>query len=71
MKLTIQFVLELLIVSIISLCIGAVIGAFLSRPIGNNLLQNEIDASEAENEQISNNFGRGRTRRTRTYGYAT
>ena len=58
-KLTIQFVLELLIVSIIMLCIGAVIGTFLSKPIGNTLLASEIEASEEANEQISSNFGRG------------
>ena len=60
-KLTIQFVLELLIVSIIMLCIGAVIGTFLSKPIGNTLLASEIEASEEANEQISSNFGRGGT----------
>ena len=56
-KLTMQFVLELLIVSSIMLCIGAVIGTFLSKPIGNNLLQSEIEASKNANEEISNNFG--------------
>ncbi len=58
-KLTIQFVLELLIVSIIMLCIGAICGAFLAKPIGNSLLQNEITASQEANEKISNNFGKG------------
>ena len=58
-KLTTQFVLELLIVSIIMLGIGCVSGAFLSRPIGNTLLQNEIEASKTANEEIANNFGRG------------
>lgn len=58
-KLTIQFVLELLIVTIIMLCIGAVCGTFLSKPVGNTLLQNEIESNAAEEEQISDNFGRG------------
>ena len=58
-KLTAQFVLELLIVSIIMLGIGCISGAFLSKPIGNTLLQNEIEASKAANEEISNNFGKG------------
>lgn len=57
-KLTIQFLLELLIVAIIMLSIGAVIGGFLAKPIGNMLLQNEITANESKEEQISNNFGR-------------
>ena len=57
-KLTIQFVLELLIVTIIMLCIGAACGAILSKPVGNMLLENEIEASRVENEQIRGNFGR-------------
>ena len=60
-KLTIQFILELLIVAIIMLCIGAVCGTYLSKPVGNMLLQNEIESSQNEQEQISNNFGKGRT----------
>ena len=58
-KLTIQFVLELLIVSLIALCIGAIIGTFLSKDIGNSLLQNEIEATQVANEQILDNFGKG------------
>ena len=58
-KLTMQFILELLIVSIIMLSIGAVIGTFLARPVGNMLLESEIESSQASEEQISNNFGRG------------
>lgn len=34
-------------------------GSYLSKPIGNRLLQNEIDASNAEREEMSNNFGKG------------
>lgn len=56
-KLTMQFILELLIVSIIMLCIGAVCGAYLSKPVGNMLLQNEIESNQMANEEISNNFG--------------
>ena len=59
LKLTIQFVLELLIVSIIMLCIGCACGALLSKPVGNLLLQNEIEASQEADEEISNNFGKG------------
>ena len=53
-----QFVLELFIVSFISLIIGTGIGSILSVPTANKLLENEISTS---NEQISNiekNFGR-------------
>ena len=58
-KLTMQFVLELLIVAIIMLGIGAVCGTFLAKPVGNILLENEIESSKASQEEISNNFGRG------------
>lgn len=58
-KLTMQFVLELLIVSIIMLIIGAVCGSYLSKPIGNMLLQNEIEDAQLQEQEISNNFGKG------------
>ncbi len=58
-KLTMQFVLEILIVSIICLSIGAVTGAFLSKPVGNSLLKSEIETSKNAEQEISNNFGRG------------
>ena len=58
-KLTMQFVLELLIVSVIMLIIGATCGGYLSKTIGNQLLQNEIEDSKVAQEEISNNFGKG------------
>lgn len=58
-KLTMQFVLELLIVSIIMLIIGAVCGSYLSKPIGNLLLQNEIEDAKVQEQEISDNFGKG------------
>lgn len=58
-KLTMQFVLELMIVSIIMLCIGMACGSLISKPVGNMLLQNEIESSQEQTEQISNNFGKG------------
>ena len=58
-KLTMQFVLEICIVSIITLCIGAICGAMMAKPVGNMLLENEINSVKEETEQISNNFGKG------------
>lgn len=58
-KLTIQFVLELLIVSIVMLTIGTACGSYLSKPIGNTLLQNEIEEAKSQEKEISNNFGKG------------
>ena len=57
-KLTIQFIFELLIVSVIMLCIGAVCGSFLAKPVGNMLLENEIQGSKQEQQEIADNFGR-------------
>ena len=59
LKLTMQFVLELLIVSIIMLVVGATCGSYLSKPIGNMLLQNEIEDTQAQEQEISSNFGKG------------
>ena len=58
-KLTLQFALEILIVSDVMLGIGAVCGSFLAKPVGNMLLENEIQSVQEETEQISNNFGKG------------
>lgn len=58
-KLTIQFVLELLIVSIIMLMIGVACGSYLSKPIGNMLLKNEIEDAKVQEQEISDNFGKG------------
>lgn len=58
LKLTIQFILELLIIATISLIIGAIIGGFLSKTVGNMLLASEIESSQGEQEEISNNFGK-------------
>ena len=58
-KVALQFMLELLIVCIVSLGIGAGVGAMTSVKVANNLLSNEIENANAEYEDISSNFGRG------------
>jgi len=58
-KVGMQFILELLIVSIIMLGIGTVIGGFMSKPVGNMLLKNEIENVKVEEQEVSNNFGKG------------
>ena len=58
-KLTMQFLFELLIVSVIMLSIGCVLGASLSKTIGNKLLQNEIEETKQEQQEIQENFGKG------------
>ena len=56
-KLTMQFVSELLIVGFVALMIGAGLGATMSKGISNSLLSNEIKNSENSVEKISKNFG--------------
>ena len=41
------------------LIIGAICGAYFAKPVGNALLQNEIESSQIEEEEISNHFGKG------------
>ena len=52
-----QFVFELLIVSLFSLSIGAVIGSMTSVKTANYLLANEIESANENMKNISNNFG--------------
>ena len=56
-KLTMQFVLELLIVGFVALIIGAGIGAVTSKGVSNSLLSSEINSSKTSDEKIKNNFG--------------
>ena len=57
--LTLQFMSELLIISIVSLMIGAGIGASISVPVSNHLLSSEINSASEETNQINENFGGG------------
>lgn len=58
-KLSLQFMLELLLVCIVSLFIGAGGGSFVSVEVANNLLQTEIENASNEYSDISKNFGKG------------
>ena len=55
--LTCQFISELLIVAVISLIIGAGIGSFVSIPISNSLLEQEITSASEKTTDINKNFG--------------
>ena len=57
LKLTLQFVLELLIIAFVSLMIGVGVGAFVSKDVSNTLLSNEIQASEKYISDMKGNFG--------------
>ena len=54
----IQFMTELLVVTIFGLLIGAGVGATCSVKVANNLLANEIENASSETENINKNFGR-------------
>ena len=56
-KLTMQFISELLIVGFAALMLGAGIGATLSKGVSNYLLSNEIASSESQDEKVRSNFG--------------
>ncbi len=56
-KLTMQFVSELVIVSVVALILGAGIGAVSSKGVSNSLLASEINSSNERDEEIGKNFG--------------
>lgn len=55
--LILQFMIELLVVCIFGLLIGAGIGALSSVEVANNLLENEINNASEDYENINQNFG--------------
>lgn len=57
-KVSIQFMLELLIVCMFALSIGSAIGASTSVNVANSLLANEIANTNEEVQDISKNFGK-------------
>ena len=57
LKLTMQFVSELLVVAFIALIIGCCFGATMSKTVSNSLLSSEIESSTNLSEQMKNNFG--------------
>ncbi|MBS7020916.1 MAG: ABC transporter permease [Firmicutes bacterium] len=58
-QVALKFLCELFLISITSIMIGSGIGAMISVPTANQLLKQEINSSQNEQQQISENFGRG------------
>lgn len=58
-KVSLQFLTEIFIVTVIAVVIGAGAGAASSVPITNALLANQVEAQNAQSEQVEENFGRG------------
>ena len=56
---SLQFMVELLVVCVFGLLIGAGIGSFTSVPVANSLLANEIENANSKYENVFENFGRG------------
>jgi putative ABC transport system permease protein len=56
---SLQFMVELLVVCIFALLVGAGIGSFTSVPVANTLLANEIKNANSKYENVFENFGRG------------
>lgn len=56
-SLTLQFMSELLIITLIFLILGTMLGSVISVPTANMLLKNEIESSNNESQNISKNFG--------------
>lgn len=57
-KVALQFISEILIVTLMSVIIGGAAGALSSVPVTNALLESQITATQEANESISDNFGR-------------
>lgn len=53
-----QFVTELLTVSIVALLLGGIIGSATSVPVANKLLEQEIENSTSQQEEMNQNFGK-------------
>ncbi len=58
-KVAMQFLTEIFIVTITAVIIGIGIGAVSAVPVTNALLENQIASSTAQSNQIEQNFGRG------------
>lgn len=58
LKLSFQFLVEMLILSIIGFSIGLAISSHYTKDISNYLLQNEIEEARNESNTIKENFGR-------------
>ena len=57
-KVAMQFVVEILIVTMVAILIGTCIGALCSVPVTNALLENQVNGQQNQQNQIDNSFGR-------------
>ena len=59
LKLSLQFVCEVMIVALSSIILGLGVGAITSVPVANHLLAQEIQSSEQNMQNARDNFGHG------------
>ena len=57
-KVAVQFICEILVITMLAVVIGAGVGAVGSVPITNALLENQIESQSSQKTQVENNFGR-------------
>ena len=58
-KVALQFITEILVVTMIAVILGAGVGAVSSVPVTNALLENQIAGQQNQLQQLENSFGRG------------
>ncbi len=58
-KVALQFLAEILVVTMAAILIGAGIGAVSAVPVTNALLANQVESQQSSQLQLENNFGRG------------
>ena len=58
-KVALQFLIEIFVVTLAAIILGAGIGAVSSVPVTNALLANQIESTNTRAEQTEQNFGRG------------
>lgn len=57
-KVALQFLTEIFVITIVAVIIGAVIGGVVSVPVSNALLQNQVEAQSTQSDRFEESFGR-------------
>lgn len=57
-KVALQFITELFTVTLVAIFLGTIVGAVVSVPVANKLLESQVSSIQTQNEQVRDNFGR-------------
>jgi putative ABC transport system permease protein len=68
-KVALQFITELFVVTFIALAIGSAVGASASVPVANYMLKSEISTLQSQQTQVQQNFGRQGTQGGQSASY--